>query len=125
MSIDEQQAENALMTPQYTRMLAYIVAGSVFAAGIYSGFYDTSVIAIIPLTVIIPMGQRVFQRWLQEKHPDQADGAVMLTDAMAVGIGIAAAGYSLVPTMTFLSLLLATAMVFGNLYLVTDRKSVV
>ena len=43
----------------------------------------------------------------------------MLTDALAVGIGISAAGYSLVPTMTFLGLLLTSAMAFGNLYLVT------
>lgn len=119
MSIDEQPKEHALVTPQHTRMLAYIVAGSVFAAGIYSGFYSTSVIAIIPLTVIIPMAQRFFQRWLMEKYPDQATAAVMLTDALVVGVGIAAAGYSLVPTMTFLSLLLATAMVFGNLSLIT------
>ncbi|HEX6591243.1 MAG TPA: adenylate/guanylate cyclase domain-containing protein [Moraxellaceae bacterium] len=104
---------------QNTRMLAYIVAGCVFAAGIYSGIYDTSVIAIIPLTVLIPWAQRFFQAWLQERYPDQAEGAVMLTDALAVGIGISAAGYSLVPTMTFLGLLLTSAMAFGNLYLVT------
>lgn len=120
MSIDEQEQEDrSLVTMQNTRMLAYIVAGCVFAAGIYSGIYDTSVIAIIPLTVLIPWAQRFFQAWLKERYPDQAEGAVMLTDALAVGIGISAAGYSLVPTMTFLGLLLTSAMAFGNLYLVT------
>jgi class 3 adenylate cyclase len=119
MSIDDQEQEDrSLVTTQHTRMLAYIIAGCVFAAGIYSGLYDTSVIAIIPLTVLIPWGQRFFHAWLREKYADQADGAVMLTDALAVGVGIAASGYSLVPTMTFLGLLLTSAMAFGNLYLV-------
>ncbi|MGH8493423.1 MAG: adenylate/guanylate cyclase domain-containing protein [Moraxellaceae bacterium] len=120
MPIDEQEQEDrTLVAIQHTRMLAYIVAGCVFAAGIYSGLYDTSVIAIIPLTVLVPWGQRFFHEWLKERYADQADGAVMLTDALAVGIGIAAAGYSLVPTLTFLSLLLTSALAFGNLYLMT------
>jgi class 3 adenylate cyclase len=114
----QEQEDHALVTTQHTRMLAYIVGGCVFAAGIYAGVYDTSVIAIIPLTVIIPWSQRFLQSWLKEKHPDQAEGAVMLTDALAVGVGIAAAGYSLVPAMTFMGLLLTGTMAFGNLYLV-------
>jgi hypothetical protein len=35
------------------------------------------------------------------------------------GIAIAAANYSLVPSLTFLSILLASAMAYGNLFLVT------
>ncbi len=117
MSIDEQE-ERSLVTIQHTRMLAYIVAGCVFAAGIYSGFYDTSVIAIIPLTVLIPWSQRFLHARLKEKYGDQADGIIMLTDALSVGVGIAAAGYSLVPTLTFLGLLLTSATAFGNLALI-------
>jgi adenylate cyclase len=120
MPIDEQEQEDrSLVTIQHTRMLAYIVAGCVFAAGIYSGLYSTSVIAIIPLTVLIPWGQRFLRAWLKEKYEDQADGALMLSDAVAVGLGIAASGYSLVPTMTFLGLLMTSALAFGNLYLLT------
>lgn len=115
----QEQEDRALVTTQHTRMLAYIVGGCVFAAGIYAGLYDTSVIAIIPLTVLIPWAQRFLHSWLKEKHPHQAEGVLMLTDALAVGVGIAASGYSLVPTMTFLGLLLTGAMAFGNLYLVT------
>lgn len=120
MPIDEQEQEDrTLVSIQHTRMLAYIVAGCVFAAGIYAGLYDTSVIAIIPLTVLIPWGQRFLHSWLKEKYEDQAEGVLMLIDAVAVGIGIAASGYSLVPTMTFLGLLMTSALAFGNLYLMT------
>lgn len=118
MSTDEQLEDRSLVTIQHTRMLAYLVAGCVFAAGIYSGLYDTTVIAIIPLTVLIPWAQRFLQDWLREKYQDQADGVVMLTDALAVGIGISVAGYSLIPSLVFLGLLLTSATAFGNLALI-------
>lgn len=118
MSTDEQLEDRSLVTIQHTRMLAYLVAGCVFAAGIYAGLYDTTVIAIIPLTVLVPWAQRFLQDWLREKYQDQADGVLMLTDALAVGIGISAAGYNLVPTLVFLGLLLTSATAFGNLALI-------
>lgn len=110
--------EHSLVTIQHTRMLAYIVAGCIFAAGVYAGLFDTFVIGIIPLTVLIPWAQRFLKMWLDEKYGDQADGLLMLTDALATGIGIAAAGYSLVPTLAFLGLLLTSATLFGNLALI-------
>lgn len=120
MSIDEQEQDaRSRVTTQHTRMLAYIVAGCVFAAGVYAGFYDNSAILIIPLTVLIPWGQRFLSDWLKDRFPAQADAVLMLTDGLAAGFGVAAAGYSLVPTMTFLGLLLTSAMAFGNLFLIT------
>ena len=121
MSNEEQQEQEhrSRVTTLHTRMLAYIVAGCVFATGVYKGFYDNYVILIIPLTVLIPWGQRFLYTWLQSRYPRQANATLMLTDGFAAGLGIAAAGFSLVPTMTFLGLLVTTAMAFGNLYLVT------
>lgn len=116
----EQELENrARVTTQLTRMLAYIVAGCVLASGVYAGIYDTRIIILIPLTVLIPLGQRFLSTWLEARYPDQAEATLMLTDGLAVGFGIAAAGYSVVPTMTFLGLLLTAAMAFGNIYLIT------
>lgn len=100
-------------------MLAYIIAGCVFAAGVYKGYYDTTVIAVIPLTVLVPWAMRWLADWLESNRPDQAQGTLLMIDAVAVGFGVAAAGYSLVPTVTFVSLLLASSMAFGNLYLLT------
>ncbi|MFZ5562095.1 MAG: adenylate/guanylate cyclase domain-containing protein [Pseudomonadota bacterium] len=118
MSTDEQeQRQRALVTTQHTRMLAYIVAGCVYAAGIYSGFYDNSAILFIPLAVAVPWAQRFFHAWLLEHYPKQANATLLLSDSLAAGIGIAAAGFSLVPTMTFLGLLLTAAMAIGNAYL--------
>lgn len=97
-------------------MLAYIVAGCIFAAGVYKGYYSNIVIAIIPLTVLIPWGMRWLAEWLQRRHPDQVQGGLLMVDACATGLGIAAAGYSLVPTLTFLGILLASTMAFGNLF---------
>jgi len=110
--------EQHTVTSQHTRMLAYIVAGCIFAAGVYKGYYGNHVIAIIPLTVLIPWGMRWLEGWLENHHPDQAQGSMLMVDACATGIGIAAAGYSLVPTLTFLGILLASTMAFGNLFLV-------
>jgi hypothetical protein len=87
--------------------------------GVYKGYYATSVIAIIPLTLLIPWGMRWLADWLSVRHPDQQQGALLLVDACAAGIAISAAGYSLVPSLTFLGILLASAMAFGNLFLVT------
>lgn len=117
MPLEEQEHHNPVNL-QNARMLAYIVAGCVFAAGVYSGTYSHTIIALIPLTVLIPWAQRFLQNWLRAHHPEQAEGALMLTDALATGVGIAAAGYGLVPSMTFIGLLLTSAMAFGNLYLV-------
>lgn len=116
---EQEQEHRSRVTTLHTRMLAYIVAGCVFAAGVYKGFYDNYVILIIPLTVLIPWGQRFLFTWLQERYPRQANATLMLTDGFAAGLGVAAAGYSLVPSMTFLGLLLTSAMAFNNLYLVT------
>ncbi len=119
MSTEEQKQEHrSTLTTQHTRMLAYMVAGCVFAAGVYSGFYDTAIILIIPLTVLIPWGQRFLADWLKGRYPGQAEATLTLIDGFAVGFGIAAAGYSLVPTMTFIGLLLTGMMAFGNLYLI-------
>lgn len=114
----EQQKQHTV-TSQHTRMLAYIVAGCIFAAGVYKGYYGNHVIAIIPLTVLIPWGLRWLEDWLENHHPDQAQGGMLMADACATGIGIAAAGYSLVPTLTFLGILLVSTTAFGNLFLVT------
>lgn len=120
MALEEQQQDpRPHSTMQNSRMLAYIVAGCVFAAGVYTGFYDNSLILIIPLTVLIPWGQRFLSDWLNDRYPSQAGATLMLTDGFAVGLGIAAAGYTLVPAMTFLGLLFTSAMAFGNLYLIT------
>lgn len=114
----EEKAQRAHASTQHSRMLAYIVAGCVFAAGVYTGYYDSRLILIIPLTVLIPWGQRFLADRLQDRYPSQANATLMLTDGLAVGLGIAAAGYSLVPAMTFIGLLMTTAMAFGNLYLI-------
>jgi class 3 adenylate cyclase len=119
MSLDEEQEHRSRVTTQHMRMLAYIVAGCVFAAGVYAGFYDTNVIIIIPLTVLIPWGQRFLAEWLRDKYPQQGESVLMMTDAIAAGFGIAAAGYSLVPTLVFAGLLLTSAMAFGNLFMLT------
>ena len=119
MSNEEQEQEHrAHVSTQHSRMLAYIVAGCVFAAGVYTGYYDTHLILTIPLTVLIPWGQRFLSDRLRDRYPTQAGATLMLTDGFAVGLGIAAAGYSLVPAMTFIGLLMTTAMAFGNLYLI-------
>ncbi len=119
LTTGQKKEHHVTVTPQNTRMLAYIVAGCIFAAGIYKGYYGNSVIAIIPLTLLVPWGIRWLSDWLADRHPDQQQGALLLVDASATGIAIAAAGYSLVPTLTLLGILLASAMAFGNLFLVT------
>lgn len=119
LTTGQQQEHHSAITPQHTRSLAYIVAGCIFAVGVYKGYYSTSVIAIIPLTLLIPWGMRWLADWLSVRHPDQQQGALLLVDACAAGIAISAAGYSLVPSLTFLGILLASAMAFGNLFLVT------
>jgi class 3 adenylate cyclase len=99
-------------------MLAYIVAACVFATGIYSDFYDKSTIVIIIFAVLIPLAQRFFEEWLQHKFPRHALTTVHLTDAFAAGIAIAAGGFSIVPTMTILGLLITATMALGNLNLI-------
>ena len=88
----EEKAQRAHASTQHSRMLAYIVAGCVFAAGVYTGYYDSRLILIIPLTVLIPWGQRFLADRLQDRYPSQANATLMLTDGLAVGLGIAAAG---------------------------------
>lgn len=113
----EEYKQRYAVSAQHTRMLAYVVGGCVFAAGIYTGYYDTPLILLVPLTLIIPWAQTFLRAWLKERYPDQASGGILLTDALATGIGVAASGYSLVPSLTFIGILNASAMAFGNLYL--------
>jgi class 3 adenylate cyclase len=99
-------------------MLAYIVAGCVFAAGIFSGFYDKTAIGIILFAVIIPVALRFLQEWLEYKFPTHVVTTLLLIDGFAAGFAIAAGSFSIVPTMTILGLLLTAAMAFGQLYVI-------
>ena len=103
--------------PQHIRALAYIVCGSIFAAGIPSHFYSPNLIVVILLAQAVPWVQSHLRSWLQDHHPDQTSGVILLTDGLATGVGIAAAHFNLVPMLVFLGILNASAMAFGNLYL--------
>lgn len=118
MSLDAEDYKlRYAVTSQHTRFLAYLVGGCVLAAGIYTGYYSTTLIALIPFTLIVPWGQTFLRAWLKQRAPDQASGGILLSDALVTGIGIAAAHFSLVPSLTFLGILNASAMAFGNLFL--------
>ncbi len=105
------------ISAQHIRMLAYVVAGCIFAAGIYTGYYPQAMIAVIPLAMMVPWAQSFFRRWLKERYPDQVSAIIVLSDALVTGIGIGLAQYSLVPSLTFLGILNASAMAFGSLSL--------
>ena len=111
-----QETSSAMASMQYVRILAYIIAVCIFATGIYTELYPVTDIAIIPLAILVPWGMGFLHTWLLDKHPDQADNIVMLAHALVAGVGIAAAGYSLTPTLTFVGLLLTSVLAFGNLY---------
>ncbi|MCD6061576.1 MAG: Adenylate cyclase, family 3 [Moraxellaceae bacterium] len=115
---EQQLEQRAQVSTQHTRMLAYIVAGCVFAAGIFSGFYDKTAIGIILFAVIIPVALRFLQEWLEYKFPTHVVTTLLLIDGFAAGFAIAAGSFSIVPTMTILGLLLTAAMAFGQLYVI-------
>ena len=120
MVIDSQEQDDRplAVAVRHIRILGYIVACCVFATGIYLKLYGSSVIVITVVSAFIPWGQSLFRSWLWPRYAGQTDEVIMLTDAAVTGIGIAAAGYGLVPSLTFLGLLLTSAMAFGNLYFV-------
>jgi class 3 adenylate cyclase len=103
--------------PEHIRVLAYVVCGCIFAAGIYKGFYQPTLFILIVLAPLVPWGQNRLRHWLHDRYPDQTSGIILLTDGFVTGFGIAAAHFNLVPTLIFLGILNASAMAFGNLYL--------
>jgi len=105
------------ISAQHTRMLAYMVGGCIFAAGVYTGYYRTGTAIFVFMAPVLPLLQIRFRNWLKSNHPDQTSGAILLSDAAAVGIAVAGAHFSLVPSLAFLGILNAYAMGFGNSFL--------
>ena len=128
LTAGQEKEHHTAVTPQHTRTLAYIVAGCIFSAGVYKGYYSTNVIAVIPLTLLVPSGIRWLSDWLENRYPDQQQGALLMVDAFATGIAISAASYSLVPTLTFTSNALACSVIHARSFsrvaaLTTRRKN--
>ncbi|MDO8328990.1 MAG: adenylate/guanylate cyclase domain-containing protein [Fluviicoccus sp.] len=102
---------------KHTRMLAFIVAASIFAAGIFGGVYSTRFIAFIPLALVVPYFQTWMHRRLLKSVPTQALAVTLLLDGLITGFGIAALQYALVPMLVFIAMLNATVLSFGSLFL--------
>jgi class 3 adenylate cyclase len=105
------------VSAQQTRMLAYMVGGCIFAAGVYSRYYPLTSMVFVFLAPVVPWLQLRLRRWLKLNHPDQVGGAILLSDAAATGFAVAGAHFSLIPSLAFLGILNAYAMGFGNSYL--------
>ncbi len=102
---------------KHMRFLAYMVAVSVFAAGVYTGVYSPKIIALIPVTLFLSYSQTWLHRKLVVSVPAQATSVILLLDGVITGFGIAAAKYALVPMLVFIAMLNAGALSFGNLTL--------
>lgn len=102
---------------KHTRMLAFIVAASIFAAGVFTGTYPVSHAALVPLCLIIPFLQTWLYRRLLKTVPTQALAITLLMDGLVTGLGISATHYALVPMLVFIAMLNATVLSFGNLFL--------
>lgn len=105
------------VSAQQTRMLAYMVGGCIFAAGVYTRYYPLRSMAFVFLAPLVPWAQSRLRDWLKHNYPDQASGAILLGDSGIVGFAVAGAHFSLVPSLAFLGMLNAYAMGFNNSYL--------
>lgn len=116
MTVDEQKQRLRYATSaQHTRILAYVVAACVIAAGIYTDYFSHFLIALIPLALLVPWLQSRVRSWLRDQHPESISSSILMIDGVVAGLAVAAAGFSLVPSLTFVGILNASAMAFGSL----------
>lgn len=102
---------------KHMRLLAYMVAVSIFASGVYSGIFNPKIIALIPFSIFLSFGLSWLHRRLSNRLPSQATAIVLLLDGLITGLGIASIQYALVPMLVFIAMLNASALSFGNLFL--------
>ena len=118
MSVSRNQLQQLLeLGAKHMRLLAYMVAVAVFAAGIYAGIYHPKMTALIPLVLVLAFFQSWLHRRLHNIVPSQAVAITLLLDGLITGFGIAAIHYALVPMLVFIAMLNATVLGFGNLFL--------
>lgn len=102
---------------RHMRLLAYMVAVGVFAAGIYAGIYHPKMTAMLPVVLALAFTQSWLHRHLRSTLPSQAAAITILLDGLITGFGVAAVHYALVPMLVFIAMLNATVLSFGSLFL--------
>ena len=118
MAVPSPQLQQLLeLGSRHMRLLAYMVAVSIFASGVYTGMYHPRITALIPLTLVLAYGQSWLHRRLSNRIPSQATSITLLLDGLITGFGIASIHYALVPMLVFIAMLNASALSFGNLFL--------
>lgn len=118
MSVSRNQLQQLLeLGAKHMRLLAYMVAVAVFAAGIYAGIYHPKMTVLIPMVLVLAFLQSWLHRHLRNIVPSQAVAITLLLDGLITGFGIAAIHYALVPMLVFIAMLNATVLGFGSLFL--------
>lgn len=98
------------ISPLYLRLLAYLVSAGTFVVGIYTGLYDKSYFTVVGVALIFP----VLSHWLTQAagRPtrDNANAALLLSDAFMAGLAVVMAKFSLVPSSILGIMTSATVM---------------
>ena len=107
MAVPSPQLQQLLeLGSRHMRLLAYMVAVSIFASGVYTGMYHPRITALIPLTLVLAYGQSWLHRRLSNRIPSQATSITLLLDGLITGFGIASIHYALVPMLVFIDCLM-------------------
>jgi adenylate cyclase len=88
MAVPSPQLQQLLeLGSKHMRLLAYMVAVSIFASGVYTGIYHPKIIALIPFRhLFLPMGSLGYIVAYLIVLPSQATAITLLLDGLITGL---------------------------------------
>ncbi|MHA6493855.1 adenylate/guanylate cyclase domain-containing protein [Pseudomonas borbori] len=119
MNVTTMNRLNALPAPPlreyYSRVLAYIAIAASIAAGTYVQHFGYDILWMVPYALLYPHLAHQLSLRFKRDHPQRTTLVLLFVDAMHTGAGVTLLGFSIVPSLMAMLVLVFSALVVGGL----------
>jgi adenylate cyclase len=99
----------------YARVMAYIVAAAIIAAGYSSGYFGNETLWMVPYTLLFPFLANHVSSGFKHNHRQQTHLTLLFIDALNVGCFVALIGFAVVPSLMIILILAFSALINGGI----------
>jgi len=99
----------------YSRVLAYIAIAASIAAGTYVQHFSYNILWMVPYALLYPHLAHQLSLRFKREQPERTILALLFIDALHAGAALALLGFSVVPSLMAVLILLFSALVIGGL----------
>lgn len=106
---------NYLLREYYSRILAYLTAAAMIAAGTFMQHFSYEILWMVPYALIYPHLAQTLSKSFRHEYPHQTAVTMLMIDALHSGIAIAMLDYAAVPGLMLVMNMCFIAMIIGGL----------